>query len=92
MMAERTLDIEELATMLNMTTEEVQELISEPEPPTEELLRRLSLALAVDVPWLRGETLTPLFYLDNEEYAVIKGYRRASDDTQRAVRAILTMN
>ncbi len=89
LMTDRAIDEEGLAAMTKMTVDEVQELMADPEPPSDDILRRLSLALSVDVPWLRGDTSVPLYYLDDDEYQVISGYRQASDDTRKAIRAIL---
>ncbi len=89
-MTERFIDEEDLAAMTNMEVDEVQGLMADPEPPTDDILCKLALVLAVDVPWLRGDTSKPLLYLGNDEYQVIYGYRQASDDTRRAIRAILT--
>lgn len=90
-MIERGLDEEELAGIIKMPIGAVQELTAESEPPSEDVLYKLSAALLVDTPWFRGETIAPFFYVDNDEYTILSGYRHASDDTRRAVRAIISV-
>lgn len=88
-MADRCVDEDVLGKLIKMPERDIQNILASPEPPSDDILRRLSLALFVDVPWLRGDTSVPLYYLDDDEYQVISGYRQASDDTRKAIRAIL---
>jgi len=88
-MALRRLDREQLSDMIGMPDEDVESIMSDPEPPDEAITQKLSIILAVNEQWLTGQALEPVLYLDDTEYDIIRCYRKASEDTKKAIRAFI---